>query len=86
MTIKFFFHYPAVDPSVLEEKPREEKNMARKVYDDFLAPAVDGANGRRQELMGAKFLAFLPQVTNVTSGDDFSKRYFWESDNTRIFR
>lgn len=31
--------------------------------------------------MSARHLSFLPQVTNVTSGDDFSKRRFWVGEN-----
>lgn len=34
--------------------------------------------------MSSKYLSFFPQVANVTSGDDFSKRVFWEGDDIKL--
>ena len=82
VTLKFYFQYAAVKAgTVLDNRPRTEKSMGRKVYDDFLNSTVETVYSKGQDLMSARHLSFLPQVTNVTSGDDFSKRRFWVAEN-----
>lgn len=42
VTLKFFFNYAAVPVgTVLDNGPRTEKSMGRKVYDDFLNSTVE---------------------------------------------
>ena len=42
VTLKFFFNYVAAQAgTVLDDRPRTEKSMGRKVYDDFLNSTVE---------------------------------------------
>lgn len=88
VTIKFFFDYApedkeesAAEEQAAEDAKVESTNPLLQLFEK-LTMAVDVE--KRAEKRSPKLLSFYPHVTNVTSGDDFSKRYFWEHSDVNM--